>query len=78
MIVVKKQDLGLEKDRTGRRYLAGEAPTMGLAPGEWPEYISVVDDAREGFLFQRSTPVPGGGGFNYSTPGGLLLTVFSG
>ena len=33
--------------------LMGEASEMGLAPGEWPDFIAVVDDAGKGFLFQR-------------------------
>ena len=60
--------------------LVGEASTMNLAPGEWPEFVSVIDDRNEGFLFQRSTRLDVNGefmGFAYYTKGGAKLTVWN-
>lgn len=31
--------------------LVTEASQIGLKPGEWPDFIGVVDDRGEGFLF---------------------------
>ena len=31
-----------------------EASTVGLAVGEWPDFIAVMDDADQGFLFGPS------------------------
>lgn len=60
--------------------LVGEASTMNLAPGEWPEFVSVIDDQNEGFLFQRSCRMDFGGefaGYVYLTKGGAKLTVWN-
>ena len=31
--------------------LVTEASTAGLAPGEWPDFVAVVDERDSGFLF---------------------------
>jgi hypothetical protein len=36
--------------------LLTEASTIGLNPGEWPEFIAVVDDSEQGYLFRKSLP----------------------
>jgi len=55
-----------------------EASELGLPPGQWPEFIAVMHDARpkEGALFCRDathdgTAVP------YRTKSGVTLTVFN-
>jgi len=51
MKVVNKSQVSF----TGTK-LVGEASTMGILPGEWPDFIGVVDDKNEGFLFQKGIP----------------------
>ncbi len=34
--------------------LTAEASEIGLAPGEWPDFIAVLDDQDEGFLFLKA------------------------
>ena len=43
--------------------LMGEASEMVLAPGEWPDFIAVVDDAGKGLLFPRG--ILNGGAVHY-------------
>ena len=74
MIVVNKADVMLFEGG-----LITEASTIGIKPGEaWPDFISVVDDHNEGFLFQKSRPETHDGelvGYLYFTNGGAQLTV---
>lgn len=73
MIVVNKADVMLFESG-----LFAEASSLGLKPGEWPDFISVVDDNNEGFLFQKSRPETHDGelvGHLYFTKGGAQLTV---
>lgn len=46
MLTVNKSQVSLDGSK-----LVTEASTVGLAPGEWPDFVAVVDDAGEGFLF---------------------------
>ncbi len=46
MFVVKKQDVF----PVGTN-LVCEASTIGLGPGEWPDFVAVVDEKGSGFLF---------------------------
>lgn len=48
MLVINKSQVDLVE---GRPELVTEASAIGLKPGEWPEWISVVDDNGRGFLF---------------------------
>lgn len=50
MHTVNKSQVDIVK---GRPELFAEASEIGLVPGEWPDFIAVLDDAGEGFLFQR-------------------------
>lgn len=50
MLVVKKDQT---TQVVGEAALVAEASELGLRPGEWPQFIAVVDDANEGFLFER-------------------------
>jgi len=36
--------------------LVCEASEIGLRPGEWPEFIGILDDENEGFLFRKGSP----------------------
>lgn len=78
MVIVNKSQVSLSGNK-----LIAEASTIGLAPGEWPDFISVVDDGGKGFLFQRDArPFSGGedeiGGFNYHARGSNVeLVVFN-
>ena len=47
MHITHKSNCSLSDEGT----LCTEASTIGLTPGEWPQFISVVDDAGEGFIF---------------------------
>jgi len=38
---------------TDKGNLVTEASTLGLKPGEWPDFIALVNDEDEGFLFQK-------------------------
>lgn len=60
----------------------GEASTMGLKPGEWPEHILLVDNNYKGFIFHRSYAIdaPNGelGGYVYTVrDGSTTLTVWN-
>lgn len=76
MVSVNKSQVSLINGK-----LIGEASTMGLAVGEWPDFISVVDDKNEGFLFMRGTEIHHSGefgGFNYRTQNaGIEMVVFN-
>jgi hypothetical protein len=75
MFIVDKEKVLLVKGR-----MVGEASTMGLAPGEWPDLIGVLDD-KEGFLFTRVSFLAGGQGelvgCSYRSTCGLMMTVIN-
>lgn len=48
MLTINKSQVTLA---AGSDWLVTEASSIGLAPGEWPDFIAVVDDAGSGFLF---------------------------
>ena len=74
MHLVTKDQVGIVE---GKRELVAEASEIGLSPGEWPEFIAVVDESAEGFLFQR-VYILEGGGYRYQTKNGAVnLTVFN-
>jgi hypothetical protein len=60
--------------------LVGEASTMGIPPGEVPDWIAVLDDQNEGFLFGfpvvdiHNEEVTG---WNYHTNNGLQMLVIN-
>jgi hypothetical protein len=56
--------------------LLTEASCANLAPGEWPEFVSVVDDRNEGFLFGHPRPEPGGGRV-YTSRQGFTLHILN-
>ena len=71
---VTKDTVGLVE---GKPELVAEASELGLAPGVWPDFIAVVDDDGEGFLFERSY-MRAGGSWCYRTKDGLVsLLVFN-
>lgn len=76
MLTVNKSQVELVDGK-----LIGEASTMGLAPGEWPDFIAVVDDGGKGFLFQRGGRLAGAGaeyGYGYfSRASGDVLEVIN-
>ncbi|MCP4201839.1 MAG: hypothetical protein GY769_07895 [bacterium] len=78
MYVVNKSQVDLMK---GNRGLVTEASDVGLAPGDWPQTIAVLDDRNEGYLFFRGARIDNHGdlgGFNYRTRDGrFALTVFN-
>jgi len=61
MLTIHKSLCSLDQNR-----LITEASTANLNPGEWPDFISVVDDAGVGYLF---------GAPRYVRPGGELQAV---
>jgi len=76
MVTVNKSKL----DAVVGNKLVGEASSIGLRVGEWPEFIAVVDDSDKGFLFMKNYPDVNGGeicGMNYfdRTSGVELLVV---
>ncbi len=76
MLVVDKSQVILEDGN-----LVAEASTLGLAPGNWPDFISVVDDSGSGYLFRRQTKkIMNGddfGGYCYVASKGETLIVFN-
>lgn len=55
-----------------------EAAELGLAPGEWPDFIAVLrDGSPEGALFQRGASTTDGGAVSYWTKSGVELTVYN-
>jgi len=71
MLIATKDKFILTESGT----LCTEASTLELAPGEWPDFISVVDEEGEGFLFQKVHVDEMGG--SYQTKGGALLMVWN-
>jgi len=68
--IVNKSQVSLDGNK-----LVAEASSIELSPGDWPDFISVVDDSGSGFLFQRGDPFNHNeefAGFNYYTRGGSL------
>lgn len=49
MFIVKKEQVF----PINNHMMACEASEIALAPGEWPEFIGVLDDQNTGFLFQK-------------------------
>ena len=61
----------------GDKELVAEASELGLEPGYWPEFIALLDDKNEGFLFMRNERIEDGG-YRYRTRSGAVpLTVFN-
>lgn len=81
MICVNKEQTSLVPHPSGdKMMLAAEASTLGLKPGEWPDFISVINSAGEGLLFQRERPSRTGGEFDgywYVTQHGTYLHVLN-
>lgn len=83
--MVNKKQVSIIEGPEGQSELFAEASSLGLAPGEWPEFIAVMHneskDAAEGFLFQRAESIKAGeefGGFNYrSRTGAFTLAVLN-
>ena len=74
MHTVSKSRTILADDKMG---LITEASDAGLRPGEWPDWISVLDENREGFLYGFPFVLPDGGR-EYSTKDGkFYLKVFN-
>jgi hypothetical protein len=78
MIIVRKDQVTI----TSPIEFHAEASTLGLAPGEWPDLIAVLNDDNEGFLFVRGGSLQGWdgefSGFMYhSNSTGRKLTVFN-
>ncbi len=46
MFVVDKSNVELIGNK-----LVAEASTIGLRPGEWPDFVAVIDKEGKGFLF---------------------------
>jgi len=74
--VVNKSQVSLEGNK-----LVAEASSIELSPGDWSQFISVVDDSGSGYLFQRGAPFNHGdefAGFNYySRRSNVELVVFN-
>src|SRR5512146_2355413 len=50
MLTVSKEQVHLVE---GKPVLLAEASELGLAVGEWPDFVAVLDATQEGFLFQK-------------------------
>ena len=76
MLVINKSQVILSEGS-----LVAEASSIGLAPGEWPQFISVVNDANEGYIFQRQHMIDVSpdrrdfGGYAYAGKRGEVLIV---
>lgn len=69
----------LHFDADSRSFTA-EASDLGLAPGEWPDFIAALNERDSGMLFLRGRELSENGdlrGFVYTTLGGFRLTVFN-
>lgn len=60
---------------------SAEASDIGLAAGEWPDFIAVMRDGdTEGVLFRRGVTITARGefgGYEYWTASGVRLAVFN-
>lgn len=76
MVVVNKKQVDLIDGK-----LVTEASDLELKPGEWPDFISVVDDNNVGFLFTKSRRIDNHGEFGgytyYDRTSGVTLEVFN-
>jgi hypothetical protein len=77
MLTINKRSTDLVESNV----LTTEASTIGLKPGEWPDFIAVVNDANNGFLFGNPQDMFNHGelgAVNYTTKDGAFhLTVFN-
>ena len=49
-------------------YITAEASTLGFPPGEWPEFLAIMETQHDGFLCSRGTPVKDPNGDVLYTP----------
>lgn len=74
MLIINKSLVHLADNK-----LFAEASTIGLGPGEWPDFITVViTDGDNGVLFHKSYPEMGGGdiqSYIYSSNSGARLII---
>lgn len=79
MLIVNKDRVQLSPN--GDPVLSAEASDLGLAPGEWPDFIGVVDDDGDGYLFGPTRTRLGDEdlvGFEYANRTGTVrLIVFN-
>ena len=54
-----------------------EPAQIGLKPGDWPAYIGVVNDDREGLCFERQGKMIGSEARLYRTRNGARLVVLN-
>jgi hypothetical protein len=60
MLIVKKELFSLYGNK-----LISEASTLVLKPGEWPDFVSVINDKNKGFLFGPNYSIISDGGRIY-------------
>lgn len=72
MIVVNKKQTMLIDGK-----LVTEASSLQLPPGVWPYFISVVDDAGEGFLFEQKDKGDWGSRYSSALGGDEELVVYN-
>ncbi len=60
--------------------LMADASDLGLSPGDWPDFIAVLNNGNEGFLFRRGEIEGPGEGDKYryiDQTHGFSLLVFN-
>lgn len=72
MFIVKKDAIDLINGK-----LVTEASTIGLPPGVWPDFVGVLNEQNDGFLFGPGRkPLPDGG-YIYLSKSGLELHIIN-
>jgi len=73
-MTISKAQVTVDGDR-----LVTEASTIGLAPGEWPESVTVLNERNEGLIFGPTvTPLEDGGWMYHSRTGqGFSLHILN-
>ena len=76
MTTIDKSAVTLEDGK-----LVTEASTAGLLPGEWPDFVAVLDERQAGFLFQLEGLERRDGDTlfarYYDRTSGVALTIFN-
>lgn len=72
MIVINKEQVSLHDN-----CLVTEASSAGLRPGEWPDFVSVINDEGNGFLFGPLFKPLSDGGRVYLSKSNLELHILN-
>jgi hypothetical protein len=80
MFTISKTQVDLNLDGQIPEFYT-EASDIGLRAGEWPDFVAVLDEKNEGWLFMKEAPVIRNdelAAYRYSTKSGnMILTIIN-